>query len=120
MPSPDESKQLRVLLVAENASAKFGGEAILPLHYFRLLRQRGIETWLVVNQRTQYELTPALATEQHRIHFVPDTKFRQLLERLGRPFPAAVKHFTFRLWGRLLSGIGAPDRHRSSADARFA
>ena len=107
MPSRDESKQLRVLLVAENASAKFGGEAILPLHYFRLLRQRGIETWLVVNQRTQYELTPALATEQHRIHFVPDTKFRQLLERLGRPFPAAVKHFTFRLWGRLLSGIRA-------------
>jgi glycosyltransferase involved in cell wall biosynthesis len=105
-PSPD-LKSPRVLIVAENASSKFGGEAVLPLHYFRLLRQRGVEVWLVVNERTKQELTPALATEQHRIHFVADTKFRQFLEKIARPFPAAVKHFTFRLWGRLLSGIRA-------------
>jgi glycosyltransferase involved in cell wall biosynthesis len=107
MPSRSETNPPRVLLVAENASAKFGGEAILPIHYFRLLRQRGIEVWLVVNQRTKHELAPLFADEQHRIHFVPDTKFRQFLEKIARPFPAAVKHFTFRLWGRLLSGIRA-------------
>ena len=39
----------RVLIVAEHASAKFGGEAILPLHYFRVLRKRGIEAWLIVH-----------------------------------------------------------------------
>ena len=42
----------RVLIVAEHASAKFGGEAILPLHYFRGLRRRGIEVWLIVHSRT--------------------------------------------------------------------
>jgi hypothetical protein len=30
--------QPRVLIVADHASARFGGEAILPLHWFRLLR----------------------------------------------------------------------------------
>jgi hypothetical protein len=28
----------RVLIVADHASARFGGEAALPLHYFRVLR----------------------------------------------------------------------------------
>jgi hypothetical protein len=32
---------LRILLVAEHASAQFGGEAALPLHYYRVLRSRG-------------------------------------------------------------------------------
>jgi hypothetical protein len=32
---------MRISIVADNASARFGGESILPLHYFCLLRQRG-------------------------------------------------------------------------------
>src|SRR5689334_15743971 len=48
-----ERPQLRILIVAENASARFGGEAILPLHIFRGLRRRGVEAWLVVHGRTQ-------------------------------------------------------------------
>ena len=31
----------RVLIVAEHASARFGGEAVLALHYVRVLRRRG-------------------------------------------------------------------------------
>ena len=42
---PDPSN-LKVLIVAEHASAKWGGEAILPLHYFRHLRERGVEVLL--------------------------------------------------------------------------
>ncbi len=99
--------QLRILIVAENASAKFGGEAILPLHYFRLLRQRGVETWLVVNERTKAELQTVLVTDLDRVHFVPDTRFRQFLERIAKPFPPAIKHFTFRFIGRLSSALVA-------------
>ncbi len=93
-----------MLIVAENASAKFGGEAILPLHYFRLLRKRGIEAWLVVNARTKAELEPLLASDIDRVSFVPDTKYHQWTEKLGKPLPPSVKHFTFRYLGRIISG----------------
>jgi hypothetical protein len=48
---------MKVVVVATNASTRFGGETILPWHYFRLLRRRGVEAWLAVHERTQYELT---------------------------------------------------------------
>jgi hypothetical protein len=48
---------MKVVVVATNASTRFGGEAILPWRYFRLLRKRGVEARLVAHERTQYELT---------------------------------------------------------------
>jgi hypothetical protein len=48
---------MRIVIVAQNASTtKFGGEALLPLNYFSILRSRQIETLLVVHARTQAEL----------------------------------------------------------------
>ena len=57
---------VRPIIVAEHASASFGGEAILPLHYFRFLRKRGIETWLVVHQRTGGEVDNVVAAQGER------------------------------------------------------
>jgi glycosyltransferase involved in cell wall biosynthesis len=94
---------MRVLIVAEHASAKFGGEAILPLHYFRLLRQRGVEAWLVVNERTRGELQTLLAGDIDRVRFVPNTRFHQRLDRVALLFPPVIKHFLFRFVGRLVS-----------------
>ena len=45
-----------IVIVAQNAPTKFGGEALLPLNYFSILRSRQIETLLVVHARTQAEL----------------------------------------------------------------
>ena len=64
------SKQvMRIVIVAQNASTKFGGEALLQVNYFRILRSRQIETLLVVHARTQAELKalfPAIkCTFQH-------------------------------------------------------
>jgi hypothetical protein len=64
----------RVLIVAEHASAKFGGEAVLPLHYFRVLRARGVETFLVVHERTREELETLFPNDRARIHYVRDTR----------------------------------------------
>src|SRR5579883_1420456 len=63
------SETPRVLIVAEHASAKFGGEAALPLHYFRVLRKRRIEAWLVVHERTRDELNGQFAEDFDRIYF---------------------------------------------------
>ena len=86
--------ELRILIVAENASARFGGEAILPLHYFRYLRQRGIQTWLVVHQRTRDELHALLPAEASRMFFVPDTAMQRFASRLSIHLPGALGNFT--------------------------
>lgn len=111
---PSARPQPRVLIVADNASATFGGEAVLPLHYYRLLLARGVEAWLLVNARNRAALEATLApAELARISYVPDTRLHQLLERVGRPLPNALKHISTRLVGRLVSGFHARRLARS-------
>jgi glycosyltransferase involved in cell wall biosynthesis len=93
----------RILIVAENASARFGGEAILPLHYFRVLRQRGVETWLITHARAREELITLFPNDLDRIHFIPDTQFQYWLFRLSKPLPVLLRHFTAGFLSRLLS-----------------
>lgn len=96
---------LRVLIVAEHASMQFGGEAALPLHYFRVLRQRGIETWLVVHDRTRDELKSLFPSDFDRIHFVPDTFWHRFLSRCSQLIPPRLFYFTFGLMLRLMNQI---------------
>lgn len=93
----------RVLIVAEHASIKFGGEAALPLHYFRVLRQRGIEAWLVVHERTRDELKSIFPEDFDRIHFVSDTVWHRILWQSGKLLPQRLSYFTFGLVLRLLN-----------------
>lgn len=85
---------MRVLIVAENASAKFGGEAFLPLHYFRMLRSRHIEAWLVTHARTQAELEALLPEERDRMFFVPDTWLHRWLFQCGQLLPRRIGEAT--------------------------
>ena len=78
---------MRVVIVAEHASTQFGGEAFLPLHYFRLLRSRNIEAWLVVHSRTQTELETLFPEDCDRMHFVADTWLHRWLYHCGRFLP---------------------------------
>jgi glycosyltransferase involved in cell wall biosynthesis len=94
---------LRILIVAEHASARFGGEAILPLHYFRLLRRRGIEAWLIVHARTQEELSALLPEEKGRIFYIPDTWVHRFLYQISKPFPGTIRYNTFEFVMRLLT-----------------
>ncbi|HXE55827.1 MAG TPA: glycosyltransferase family 4 protein [Tepidisphaeraceae bacterium] len=97
------ANQLRILIIAEHASARFGGEAILPLHYFRVLRARGIETWLIVHSRTRDELAGRFPHELGRMFFIPDTRLHRLLNRLEQFLPRRVGYFTLGWMSRLLS-----------------
>jgi len=99
------TSDLRVLIIAEHASLKFGGEAALPLHYFRVLRKRGIETWLIVHERTKAELESRFPEDIDRIHFIPDTFWHRLLHRLGSYLPHRISFFTFGFLLRLLTQI---------------
>ncbi|MCJ8278484.1 MAG: glycosyltransferase, partial [Rivularia sp. ALOHA_DT_140] len=96
---------MRVLIVAEHASAKFGGEAFLPLNYFRLLRERKIDTWLVVHQRTQAELESLFPQDCDRIQFVKDTWIHKFLWNLGEFFPKRLALITTGLISHLYTQI---------------
>jgi glycosyltransferase involved in cell wall biosynthesis len=104
--SRDES-DIRVVIVAENASAAFGGEAILPLHYFRVLRRRGVEAWLVVHARTRDELTALMPDDADRIDFLPDRWYHQLAYRVGRRLPARLNAITFEYAMRVSTQLAA-------------
>jgi glycosyltransferase involved in cell wall biosynthesis len=85
---------MRVLIVAEHASLKFGGEAALPLHYYRILRRRQIPVWLVVHERTRSELESLFPLDRDRIVFVPDTKAHLFVWRLSQFLPDRISNFT--------------------------
>lgn len=94
---------MRICIVAEHASTRFGGEAILPVHYFRLLRARGIETWLVVHSRTQSELEQLFPKDLDRIRFIPDLPIHRLFFRLSRYLPRRLSEATFGLFNQLIT-----------------
>jgi glycosyltransferase involved in cell wall biosynthesis len=97
------SSSPRILIIAENASAKFGGEAILPLHYFRVLRQRGVETWLIAHERQREELTTLFPDDVDRIQLIRDSRIQYWLFRLSKPLPGQLRHFSAGFLSRLIS-----------------
>jgi glycosyltransferase involved in cell wall biosynthesis len=85
---------LRVCIVAENASYKFGGEASLPLHYYSRLRERGVEAWLIVHARTRNEVEAIFPNEGGRIRFISDKWFHKLIWRFSAYLPRRVAEAT--------------------------
>jgi glycosyltransferase involved in cell wall biosynthesis len=81
----------RVLIVGHYASDKIGGEASIPLHLFRRLRDRGVETWLVTHDSGRDELTASLADEVDRVIFVPSLRGFGPLLPLGERLPVATR-----------------------------
>jgi glycosyltransferase involved in cell wall biosynthesis len=94
-PPSISTEALRVCIVAENASFRFGGEASLPLHYFSRLRSRGIEAWLVIHGRTRPELEALFPNDQDRIQYIPDKWYHRLIWQLSRCLPRRVSEATF-------------------------
>jgi glycosyltransferase involved in cell wall biosynthesis len=94
---------MNICIVAEHASTRFGGEAILPVHYFRLLRSRGIECWMVVHARTQDEVTKLFPNDLDRILFVPDQWIQKLFFYLSRFLPRRLSEATFGLLNQLIT-----------------
>src|SRR5260221_13846555 len=81
---------MRVLIVADNASSQFGGEAFLPFNYFRLLRARNIDVRLLVQGRNRSELTTQFPEDLDRLDYVKDTLLHKIVFRLGNLLPRLV------------------------------
>jgi glycosyltransferase involved in cell wall biosynthesis len=85
---------MRIVIVADNASSRFGGEAFLPFNYFRLLRTRNADVRLVVHARNRSELVERFPSDLERISFVEDTILHRALFRLGNLLPRRVAEST--------------------------
>lgn len=94
---------MRICIVAEHASYRFGGEAILPIHYFARLRARGEEAWLVVHARTRDELEAAFPSDRSRLRFIEDAWFHRLLFRISRVLPRRISESTVSLLSMLIT-----------------
>lgn len=103
----EDVKTPRVLIVADHASSRKGGETILPLHHFRILRKRGIEAWLIVHARTREELSATMSEDWDRIYFIPDTKLHRIMHRLGQFLPDKLRYFSTGYIIRLSSQLKA-------------
>lgn len=99
-PDAVTDRSLNVLIVCDHASARFGGEAILPLHYFRLLRDRGFEVWLVAHARTRAELAELFPGET-RIRYVEDTVLHRVMWSISKRLPAQIAYVTSGFVSRL-------------------
>jgi len=97
--------ELKVLIVAEHASLRFGGEAALPLHYFRVLRHRKMSIWLLVHERTRPELTEFFPADGNRIFYIPDSSVHRFLWRLEALLPARLYSVTFGFFLRYLTQL---------------
>ena len=96
---------LKICIAAEHASKRFGGEAFLPIHYFSLLRSRGIDTWLVVHSRTKPELQELFPQELNRMIFVPDLWIHKCLFRLSSCLPRRLSVATVGLASQLVTQL---------------
>ena len=102
---PRPAGEIRVCIVAEHASFRFGGEASLPLHYFSRLRARGIEAWLVCHSRTRAEIDSLFPSDRHRVQYVPDLWVHKLVVRLSAYLPNRLSGATLGVLVALMNQL---------------
>ena len=96
---------INVLIVAENASTEFGGEASLPLHYYRILRRRKIPVWLLIHERSQDHLKSLFPSENEPIIYVTDTIWHRFLWQITSRLPERLSYLTTGFIMRLLTQL---------------
>lgn len=79
---------LKILIVAPNASSKFGGEAFLPLKYFELLSLRGHDVRLITHARNRDSLSQTFPHLGDRIEYIEDSAIHRLVWRMFGVLPA--------------------------------
>ncbi|MBD3763417.1 MAG: glycosyltransferase family 4 protein [Rhodobacterales bacterium] len=82
---------MKILIVAPNASARFGGEAFLPLKYFEGLARRGHAVRLVTHARVRDELAATFPDLMDRIDWVQDTRAHRVSVAAAGRLPGRLR-----------------------------
>lgn len=89
-----ELSNLRVLIVSDNATDEFGGEAILPLHYFQFLKKAGVKAWLITHERVRGRLEEILGDDINYVFFMPETGLFKFIHKIGQNLSPRVRGIT--------------------------
>jgi glycosyltransferase involved in cell wall biosynthesis len=87
-------RNLNVLIVCEHASNIFGGEAMLPLNYFRYLAKTEHEVYLITHARVKPSISQLTDINQENIFYVPDTAAHKFLNKCGNFLPERISILT--------------------------
>jgi glycosyltransferase involved in cell wall biosynthesis len=90
-PAAPHHRLPRVLVVGHYASDRIGGEASIPLHMFRRLRDQDVPAWLVTHDSARSELVATLGADVSRVAFVPSLPGLGGLLPLGERLPVALR-----------------------------
>ncbi len=82
---------------------RMGGEASFPYLHFKLLRDRGVEAWLVAHARVRDEMRRLLPDEVDRMHFVEESPSDVFLWKLGLRLPRKIDEQTIGMLRHILT-----------------
>jgi len=85
---------LKILIVSENATDEYGGESVLPLHYFRGLRAKGEDVYLLTHTRVRDRLKQIIPLDLDRVIFIDETWLHTWLFKVGERLPARINVLT--------------------------
>lgn len=74
------------MIVCEHASNQFGGEAVLPLNYFKLLSKTHHAVYLLTHARTKLNLDSIAELNHSHIYYIKDTALHQYFSRMSQTF----------------------------------
>lgn len=106
----------RVLIVAPNASSRFGGEAFLPLKYFEILKRRGHMPRLLTHERNRDDLIGYLGTLEG-VEFFPETRVHYFLWLVSRIMPGSIAELLLGPVMQMVDGLYVAPRIRRLAAA---
>lgn len=84
-------RPLNVLIVCEHASNIFGGEAMLPLNYFRLLSKTQHQAYLITHERVKASIEQISDVPQDHVFYIPDTWMHRFLHHNFGFLPERVR-----------------------------
>lgn len=93
-------KQLKILIVCEHASNKFGGEAMLPFKYFHYLQKQQHEVYLLTHTRTRNSFDG-----MRNIYFIPDTKLHVVMYKLSKYLPDRIALLTTGILSQFVTQV---------------
>jgi hypothetical protein len=95
----------RVLIIANDVSSQFGGEALHPLRYFRIMRRKGVDVWMITHARNRANLTPLLGEDISRVEFVEDSAVHRVSVWVWHHLPPRIGNFTGGMVSRVVTQI---------------
>lgn len=90
-----DTNPINILIVCEHASNKFGGEAMLPLNYFRFLNGTKNKPYLLTHERVKKDLEALDGLDQSAIFYIPDTQLHKLIFKTSKFLPDRIYTRTF-------------------------